>query len=355
MSVRGFAVEGIERARRRRRGASTSRSPPIGPTACRSSAWRARSRRRTGCRCERPARTAVATGRRIAAGADVAQAVDPATSTSSSRTRISARATSARVADVTVGPSPDWMQARLHAAGVRPISNIVDITNYVLLELGQPMHAFDLDEAGRRRRSACGPRGPARRSARSTARRATLSPEMLVIADAERAVGDRRRHGRRRLRGDERDARPSCSRAPTSTRCRCGARARSSACKTEASMRFERGADPRLPVTAMERACALLETIGAGTRARRRRRPLSASRVEPRRLRLRRDQDRRPARRRRFRTPTSRGSSTSLGFALRDAARRLGRHGADAPRRRRCARSTSSRRSRATTASIACR
>src|SRR4029450_5694871 len=66
----------------------------------------------------------------------------------------------AAVAEIQIGPSPDWMQARVTACGVRPISNIVDITNYVLLELGHPMHAFDLDRlAGPEIRVRCAYRG----------------------------------------------------------------------------------------------------------------------------------------------------------------------------------------------------
>jgi phenylalanyl-tRNA synthetase beta chain len=91
------------------------------------------------------------------------------------------------VADVSVGPSPAWMQARLQAAGIRPISNIVDVTNYVLLELGHPMHAFDIARLAQstiRVRPARS--GETIRTLDGQAR--NLSADMLVIADAERAV-----------------------------------------------------------------------------------------------------------------------------------------------------------------------
>ncbi len=91
----------------------------------------------------------------------------------------------AAVADVTVAPSPAWLASRLQAAGVRPINNVVDVTNYVLLELGQPMHAFDLDTLARReirvRRAAAGERI---RTLDGLDR--ALDPEMLVIADGEK-------------------------------------------------------------------------------------------------------------------------------------------------------------------------
>ena len=91
------------------------------------------------------------------------------------------------VENVKVGPSPAWLRRRLRGAGMRPINNIVDITNYVMLELGQPMHAFDLDQlAGRRiivRRAAD---GESMRTLDSVDRQ--LDSSMLVIADAARAV-----------------------------------------------------------------------------------------------------------------------------------------------------------------------
>ena len=189
------------------------------------------------------------------------------------------------VADVVVGPSPSWLRARLQAAGVRPISNIVDITNYVLLELGQPMHAFDLTRlrgAQIRVRTAKG--GESIRTLDGQMRE--LSPDMLVIADAAEAVAIAGVMGGAESEvsdGSTAIVFESAYFNPISVR----RTSRKLGLKTEASMRFERGLDPRLPVMAMERACALLETIGAG-RARGTVVDRYPSRIEPRTVRLRR-------------------------------------------------------------------
>jgi phenylalanyl-tRNA synthetase beta chain len=188
------------------------------------------------------------------------------------------------VADVTVGPSPAWMQDRLKAAGVRPISNIVDVTNYVLLEMGQPMHAFDFTKlAAAQIRVRTGRPAESIRTLDGQLRE--LSPDMLVIADAERPVAIAGVMGgadSEVAEGTSVIALESAYFNPLSVR----RTSRKLALKTEASMRFERGADPRLPVTAMERACALLDATGAG-RARGTVVDRYPARVEPRVLRLR--------------------------------------------------------------------
>jgi phenylalanyl-tRNA synthetase beta chain len=168
----------------------------------------------------------------------------------------------AAVAEVTIAPSPSWLTARLEAAGVRPISNLVDITNYVLLELGQPMHAFDLSRlAGRALRIRTAKPGETLRTLDDVDRK--LDPAMLVIADAERAQA---------VAGVMGGAASEVSSTTTvvaiesayfkpvavrTTSKRLGL-------KTEASARFERGADIGAPVIALERALALMERIGAG-------------------------------------------------------------------------------------------
>ena len=166
------------------------------------------------------------------------------------------------VADVTVAPSPGWMQARLRAAGIRPISNIVDITNYVLIELGQPMHAFDLQKLGGRRIRVRTARA-GETIATLDGQKRTLSPEMLVIADAERPVAVAGVMG-----GADSEVSASTKSIvfesayfnPLSVR----RTSRKLELKTEASMRFERGADPHMPAIAMRRAFALLEQTAAG-------------------------------------------------------------------------------------------
>ena len=166
------------------------------------------------------------------------------------------------LADVTVTASPDWMQTRLRAAGVRPISNIVDVTNYVLIELGHPMHAFDharLDGGEIRVRTARA--GETIRTLDNERRE--LSTDMLVIADARQAVavagvmggGDSEVTDSTRVIVLE-----SAYFDPLSVR----RTSRKLQLKTEASMRFERGADPSMAAVAMDRARQLIAAIGAG-------------------------------------------------------------------------------------------
>ena len=165
-----------------------------------------------------------------------------------------ARAMRGAIADVRIGPSPDWMQARLAACGVRAISNVVDITNYVLLELGQPMHAFDLAQARAVRPSSCAARGrrDADHARRQEARRSTTN--MLVIADAERASAIGGVMGGAESEGRRSRPRRSCSRARGSSRNRCARRA--SGWASAPKPRTASSAAPISPRTAeaMERA-----------------------------------------------------------------------------------------------------
>ena len=164
--------------------------------------------------------------------------------------------------DVKVGPSPGWLRERLEAAGVRSINNVVDVTNYVMLEMGQPMHAFDLDKLGEHRIIVRRARRGEKITTLDGVERA-LDEEMCVIADAAKAVAVGGVMG-----GLETEIGPSTRKMllesayflPTSVR-RTSKRL---GLKTEASTRFERGADVNAPVNALDRAAELLERIGAG-------------------------------------------------------------------------------------------
>jgi phenylalanyl-tRNA synthetase beta chain len=171
----------------------------------------------------------------------------------------------AQVFDVRVGPSPAWLAARLEAAGVRAINNIVDVTNYVMLEIGQPMHAFDVRrlEGGRLviRRAAA---GESLRTLDGIDR--ALDPAMLVIADARRATAVAGVMGGRESEIDATTTRmvleSACFHPPSVRRT-----SKRMGLKTEASIRFERGGDIEAPPAGIARAAALFEQIGAGRAA----------------------------------------------------------------------------------------
>lgn len=167
--------------------------------------------------------------------------------------------------DVRIAPSPAWMQHRLRAAGVRPVNNLVDITNYVMLELNQPLHAFDLDRLAERQLII--------RRARESETMTTLdgndrvlAPGMLVIADPEGSVAVAGVMGGASSEVTERTSRIFLEGAFFE---RTGIRrtARALGMRTEASIRFERGIDPAAIPDALGRAAFLAEQIGAGRTA----------------------------------------------------------------------------------------
>ncbi len=172
------------------------------------------------------------------------------------------RYTARMVRNVKIAPSPKWMRERLRAMGVRPINNIVDITNYVMLEYGQPMHAFDYRyvQGGKIivRRAKDGEElttldGVVRK----------LNGDHLVIADRERAVGLAGIMG-----GMNSEIVEDTADVVFESACFDGACIRKGALalgmRTEASAKCEKGLDPQNTLPAVDRACELVELLGAG-------------------------------------------------------------------------------------------
>ena len=178
----------------------------------------------------------------------------------------------AAVMDVTVGPSPSWLVERLTLSGVRSINNIVDVTNYVLLELNQPLHAFDLATLVPRRQGSDN-QAPELIVRTATAGERlttldgverTLADDMLVIADGAgaQAIAGVMGGSATEIGGTTRTiALESAYFEPTQVR----RTRRRLNLTTEASYRFERGVDPSMPLRALRRAVELITQIGAGT------------------------------------------------------------------------------------------
>lgn len=167
------------------------------------------------------------------------------------------------IKDVKVGESPDWLKQHLESVGIAVINNIVDITNYVLMEFGQPLHAFDYHKLKENRivvrRAAEG-----ERITTLDEYERKLTPDMLVIADAQKPVAVAGVMGGydTEITDTTRDVLlESANFLPSSIR----ATAKTMGLNTEASYRFERGADPENVIPAIDRAAQLIVEIAGGT------------------------------------------------------------------------------------------
>ncbi len=166
------------------------------------------------------------------------------------------------VKNIHVGSSPDWLRRRLRCAGMRPINNVVDITNYVMLELGQPMHAFDLAQlSGQQIRVRKASIGETMRTLDGADR--LLDPSMLVIADANRAIA---LAGVMGAENSEITAQTRTILLESATFDSLAVRlaAKKVGLRTEASARFEKGLDVNNASRALDRACELIEQLGIG-------------------------------------------------------------------------------------------
>ena len=177
-------------------------------------------------------------------------------------TALCPRYTARVVKNIKIAPSPDWMKERLRAHGIRPINNLVDITNYVMEEFGQPMHAYDLDMIEERRiivRNA----NAGETFVTLDGQERKLDESILMICDGKKPVGIGGIMG-----GENSMITDDVKTMLFEAACFDGTNIRLSAKKlgmrTEASGIFEKGLDPNNAILAMNRACQLVEELGAG-------------------------------------------------------------------------------------------
>ena len=166
------------------------------------------------------------------------------------------------VKNVKVGPSPKWMQRRLASVGIRPINNLVDITNYVMEEYGQPMHAYDLDTiAGRQIVVKTAQDGDKFTTLDGQER--NLDSDVLMICDGEKQIGIAGIMG-----GENSMITDNVQTMLFEAACFDGVNIRKSSkrvgLRTDASGKFEKGLDPNNAKAAIDRACQLVEELGAG-------------------------------------------------------------------------------------------
>ena len=166
------------------------------------------------------------------------------------------------VKDVKVGPSPYWMQRKLIEAGMRPISNIVDITNYVMLEIGQPLHAFDLDDIKYNKMTVkLASEGEKFTTLDGVER--TLTADMLVIGNQDKTLDLAGIMG-----GENSEIKDTTTsiliEGASFAKENIRATSKKLGLRTEASSRFEKGIDINLAEVAVNRACQLIEELGCG-------------------------------------------------------------------------------------------